>query len=174
MSFLGPYLNLTDCAVGGFTVESLAGRDAAGHPKWRVVCSKCGDVQVLPHKKLAPLIDSGAAQNLQCANGACKLSRSNRYSETLNDFRRQERKEANAAARRAADAQRKADAEAAKARAVAVLKREWQEYYRHQLQTNIELTEIMPFERWRQLSPGNRQIIMERLRADPTAYFTGL
>jgi hypothetical protein len=30
------------------------------------------------------------------------------------------------------------------------------------------------FDRWRQLVPSTRQMVLERLRSDPTVYFQGL
>jgi hypothetical protein len=169
----GGFANLTGYALGDFAIEALAGRDANGAPKWRVSCGRCGDCQIVPHIKLAPMLESKATANLQCANG-CQNDAGMNCNETFSQFRRGERRKAEETSRRAVEEQRKAEAEVVKQAAFSALKREWQDYYRHQLGTKIEISQIVAFERWRQLSSGTRKIIMERLRADPTAYFTGL
>lgn len=173
-SFLGTFADLTYCKLGNFEVESLAGRDAAGHPRWRVVCGKCGDLQIVPHSKIAPLINTKAAANFQCKNGACPLSRNHHHSETLTDLRQAERREAEEAARRLAEEQRAAAEIAAEDARLAKLKAQYAFYYRHQLKTKIETAQIVPFERWRQLTPETRKMVIETLRGEPTVFFTVL
>src|ERR1700743_2700916 len=103
MGFIGNFADLTGYKLGNFQIESLVGRDTAGYPKWRTVCGKCGQSQVISHRKLAPLIESKAVASFQCTNGACELSRSHRDTETLADIRRQESREAEQAEKRRAE-----------------------------------------------------------------------
>src|SRR4051812_21858392 len=105
--FLGNYANLTGYQLGSFRISTLAGRDAAGAPKWEVICESCGSYQIVQHGKIAPLLESKTPENFHCNNGGCSLSRSQSNSgEAWNQFRRRERREAEEAARVAAESRR--------------------------------------------------------------------
>jgi hypothetical protein len=174
MGFLGTFANLTGYRLGSFRIESLIGRDAAGYPKWRIVCGKCGESQIMVHAKIAALIESKAPENLQCTNGACQLSRTHRSPVTLSDLRHQERCELEEAARNEEAAKQAAAEQSKKDAKLARLKAEYGYYYRHQLGTGATDSDVVSFERWQKLVPETRKMVMEHLKADPTVYFRGL
>ena len=97
---------------------------------------------------------------------------------TLSEFRKRERREAEQAAKAAAEAKRAADAEAVqqhiKDAKIAALKAEYRFYWNHQINTTIEESKITPLARWCELSDGTRKTVLELLRADPTARIQGL
>jgi len=97
---------------------------------------------------------------------------------TLAEFRRRERREAEQAAKAAAEAQRVAEAETVKQRIedarIAALKAEYRFYWNHQINTTIEESKIASLARWCQLSDGTRATVLDRLRANPTARIQGL
>jgi hypothetical protein len=174
MGFLGTFANLTGYRLGGFRIESLVGRDAAGYPKWRVVCGKCGIGQIVPHTKTAALLESKAPENLQCTNGACELSRTRKQSESFSDIRRQEREQGEQNARDEAKANLAVAEQARKDAKLARLKAEYGYYYRHQLGTAAIDSDIVAFDRWQKLVPETRQMVLNALKADRAAYFRGL
>ena len=97
---------------------------------------------------------------------------------TLAEFRRRERREAEQAAKAAAEAQRVAEAETVKRRIeearIAALKAEYRFYWNHQINTTIEESKIAPFSRWCELQDGTRKTVLDRLRANLTARIQGL
>lgn len=174
MGFLqGNFRDLTGEIVGVFTVQRLVGRDAAGAPKWEVRCEACTACQVVPHAKLAPMIASRAT-NLQCINPDCVNYRSHGHTQTLADVRREERKQAEQDARQAVEEQRKVQEAAAKNARLAAVRDEYRKYYVHQLGTPIDYADIVSFDRWRQLVPETRRMVLKRLEEDATVYFRGL
>jgi hypothetical protein len=174
VGFIRNFANLTGYKLGTFRIDGLVGRDAAGYPKWRVICGKCGQEQIVSHSKLAPLIESKAVGNFQCANGACELSRTHRHSETLADVRRQERREAEQAGKHTPEEQEIARERAVWASREVELKAEWAEYFRHQIGTQAANEDIIPFCRWQKFTPETRKMILDALRKDPTAFFKGI
>jgi hypothetical protein len=179
VNFLGTYANLAGLKIGQFTVEELAGRDASGAPRWRIVCADCHYPQTLPHSRIAPLVQGRNTQTtLRCANPACPQSHRESQSETIDEFRKRQRREAEQAARVAAEVQRAAEAETVKQRIedarIAALKAEYRFYWNHQINTTIEESRIAPLARWCQLSDGTRKTVLDRLRANPTARIQGL
>jgi hypothetical protein len=178
MNFRGIYADLTGQSIQKFTVEGLAGRDPSGAPRWKVVCS-CGHPQVLGHAKLLPLVQGRTTQtSLLCGSPACPLSRRESQSETIEEFRRQERREAEQAARLAAESQKATEAEAAKRQAedarIAALKAEYRFYWNHQIKTEIEESKIIPLTRWCELSEGTRKVVLDALSIDPNVRISGL
>lgn len=140
---------------------------------WRVTCGQCGSHQGINHARLAHLLESKATQDsLLCANPGCPLSRHQHRSASLADLREQERHET----QRTAEAERLAAIEAEQQRQkdakVEALKNQWRTYYRHQLKTQIKVSDIASWQRWQTLSPGTREMVMQALYADPTLYFT--
>jgi hypothetical protein len=98
--------------------------------------------------------------------------------ETLSEFRKRERREAEQAAMVAAEAQRAADAETTKQRTkdarIAALKAEYRFYWNHQIKTSIEESKITPFVRWCELSDGTRKTVLDLIQKDPTVRIQGL
>jgi phage terminase large subunit GpA-like protein len=179
MGFIGTFANLTGYKVGDFKVEGLAGRDAAGAPRWTVACRKCGQEQVLAHARMATALESKAVNNLVCANPSCPLSRSHdKESESFAEFRQRERREAEQAARQSKAEAAERQAEAAKGRAefekVAALRMEYRTYWNHQIQTEIEESKLISFKRWQQLQPDTRSLILDKIKTDPTIMVEGL
>jgi phage gpG-like protein len=175
----GGYADITDYSVSEFRVERLAGREAnSSEPRWEICCTHCGDTQVLPHRKIMPLIESNAAQNLRCANGACPLSRTQaRPSETLAELRAQERKQAEEAARAAAEAQRQSEISAAQRQAEAsrqrAIQREYIEYVIHQWGAGQSDDKLIPKQRFAAFSADTRQKILDIVRRNPGALISG-
>lgn len=179
MSFLGTFANWTGYVAGNFTVQGLAGRDKAGAPQWTVACGKCGQAQVIPHAKVASVIQTKAPDNLTCANAACPLSRSrDRQYESFADFRKRQRREAEQVARQAATDEELRQEKVAKHQAenskLAALQAEYRTYWLHQIKTIIEESEIASFRRWQQLPQETRLMILDRLDKDPTLRVKGL
>jgi len=178
--FLGNFADLTGYKISSFRVEGLAGRDAAGAPRWSVVCGECGEPQVVPHARAAALLESKTGDdNLYCTNGGCPLSRSQASSsETFAQFRKRERREAAEQGRRVAEAQSAAEAEAAKQRVkdakLSALRAEYVRFWNHQIKTRIEESKIVTFDRWQQLTEHTRRMVLSRISADSTVYFEGL
>ena len=98
--------------------------------------------------------------------------------ETLSEFRKRERRELEQVARAAAEAQRAADAEAAKQRIeaarIAALKATYRFYFNHQINTTIDQSKIAPLSRWCELSDGTRKTVLDILRSDPNVRIAGL
>jgi hypothetical protein len=174
MPFLGTFANLTGYQLGDFCVETLVGRDAAGHPKWRIVCGKCRESQIVPHQKIALLIEAKAPENFQCVNQSCELSHTHGYSLSLADIKREERMESEHAARQEAAARQAATEQAAKDAKLIPIKAEYAFYARHQLGTAIEDSQILTFDRWRRLTPETRRMVLDALKTDRETYFIGL
>src|SRR5882724_6275447 len=99
-SFRGGYADLTGYKIGNFVVRSIAGRDRAKAPVWRLMCQKCKREQLLSHSKLTVRLESQfATETLLCQNAACPLSRRDSvHTETLADVHKQERQEQQKAA----------------------------------------------------------------------------
>jgi hypothetical protein len=179
MSFLGNFADLTGLRIDNFTVLSIAGRDSARAPRWRVLCGECCQEQVIPHAKLAAVLESKAPANLRCANAACPSSWSQtNHSESLAEFRQRQRREADEAAQADAEKQEAAEIEAAQQRAeearLAALKAEYRFYFNHQLRTEAKESDIVPLERWQQLTNETRRMVLERISKDPAVWFRGL
>jgi hypothetical protein len=176
VGFIGNFVDLTGYQFGSFTVQSLAGRDRQSLPRWTVVCGSCGLEQVFPHAKLTPLLNSKAADNnLRCANAGCSLSHTQRAgSESLVETRIRERREAQEAEKLAAQSAAEHEIESAEQRArqakLAALKDEYRGYWLHQIKTRIAEDKILTLDEWAQLTQSTRQMILDRLGKDPTAY----
>lgn len=97
---------------------------------------------------------------------------------TLSEFRKRERRDAEQAAKAAAEVQRAADAETVQQRIkdarTAALKAEYRFYWNHQINTTIEESKIVPFSRWCELQDGTRKMVLDILRADPNVRIQGL
>jgi len=179
MSFLGRCVDLTNYQIGDFTVQSLAGRDGASNPRWRMVCGACGVEQVMPHARVTAVLESRAPENLRCTNQACPLSRSQATQpETASEFRQRRRREQAERARAEAEAQRAADAQAAKAKAeqerIDGLRREYLQFWNHQVKTVAPLSGIVTFKRWQQLLPATREMVLARIKQEPDIWFKNL
>lgn len=172
-TFLGTSANLAGMKVGQFLIEELAGRDKAGAPLWKVVCDVCVFPQTLPHSKLANLVQGKHSQvSLLCANLACPLSHHENQNETITQFRRQERRQAQEAEALAAAAQRSAEQLAAKQRLnnakLADLKTQYRTYWLHQIKTTIDEAAIASLAQWSSLSEDTRKQLLAACAADPT------
>lgn len=179
MGFIGTYADLTGYKIGLFRVHALAGRDATGAPRWKLICKECGQEQVLAHTKVATVIEAKAPDNLACVNPSCPLSKSQaKPSESLADFRKRGRIEVEQAARQAESEathrQKQAAKEQADAAKLAALKCEYRTFWLHQIKTQIEESKITSFKRWRQLQPDTRQMILDKIKEDPTIMVEGL
>jgi hypothetical protein len=97
---------------------------------------------------------------------------------TLSEFRKRERREAEQAARAAAEEKRIADAEAVRQRIkdarIAALKAEYRFYWNHQIKTSIEESKITPFVRWCELSDGTRRTVLDLIQKNPAVRIAGL
>lgn len=178
MNFVGTFADLTGERLGPFHVKSMAGRDATGIPRWKIVCT-CGYPQTLDHYRLLPLVESKHSQTtLRCANPACELARHSHRSESLSDMRRRERQANEQAARSAEEVQKSAQEQASKERArdarIAALKAEYRTYWLHQIQTSIEESKIASLARWCELSDTTRSRLLEIMQKDPNARIEGL
>lgn len=180
MGFIGTYYaDLTGYRVGNFKVEAIVGRDSVGAPKWRVVCKKCGQEQILPHSKVAPVIEAKAPGNLMCVNPECFLSRSQvEPSESLADLRKREHRAAEQAARlaesEATHRQEQAAKQQVQAARLARLKAEYRTFWLCQIKTQIEESRIISFKHWQQLDPSTRRMVLDRIKTDPTLMVEGL
>lgn len=174
MSFIGTYYaDLTGQQIGAFRVESLAGRDASGAPCWRIVCDRCQYPQTLPHSKIAPLVQGRNSQvSLLCANPACRHSHREQQSETIDEFRRRERREAAQEAKADAETKRLSDAQAEKDRKQsardAVIQQQYLQYLNHQWAAGQMDEHICTKKRWFELTPSSRQIVLDLIQKDPT------
>jgi hypothetical protein len=180
MSFIGKFRDLHGTRIGEFYVQSLAvsARNSAGHPRWRLICGRCGYPTSIDHYRLMPLVESKHSQaTLRCANPACELSTHAHHSESLSDIRRRERQANEQAARSAEEAQKSAQEQAAKERAkdarIAALKVEYRFYWNHQIQI-IEEYKIASLARWCELPDTTRSKLLEIVRKDATARIEGL
>jgi hypothetical protein len=54
------------------------------------------------------------------------------------------------------------------------LKSTYRVYWNHQICTSLDQSQIASFARWRQLSDGTREIVLDALRADPNVRVEGL
>src|SRR5690349_19790784 len=103
MNFKGGHAHLTGFTVGHFTVKEIAGRDRRKAPIWLVVCRACNRASVFGHTTLTNRLESHCEGTLLCGNPLCVRSRPDTIrTETLADIRkaeRQEREQAQAAAR---------------------------------------------------------------------------
>lgn len=90
------------------------------------------------------------------------------------EARIRERKEAAEAEKLAAQSAAEREAKSAEQKArdakVAALKDEYRGYWLHQIKTRITEDKILTLDEWRQLSSGTRNMILDRLSKDPTAY----
>jgi hypothetical protein len=170
----GYYLDLRGRTVASFHITELMGRMPGGEPRWEIVCCRCSHSEVLPHSKLLPIVTSQG--QLQCPNLTC-ASRTASDVETFEQFRKRERREAKAAAAQSAEAAKIVEAEAAVKQVasarLADLKAEYRTFWRHQFNTEAP-EQIVPFSRWCELTQGTRQIVMDRIEADPTAFILNI
>jgi len=178
MTFLGTHADLGGQQIGAFRVVELAGRDAAGAPRWRIVCDGCHYPQTLPHSRIALLVQGRHSQiTLLCANPACPQSHREHESETIDEFRRRERREAEQAASAAAEAQRADQASAAKEQAdcarSAEIQRQYIQYLNHQWRAGQDDDKICPISKWFALQPGTRRIVNDLIAKDPGAKISG-
>lgn len=181
MSFLGTYADLDGQRIGSFRVEGLTGRDASGAPVWRVVHEDagCNYPQTLPHSKIAPLVQGRSTQaSLLCANPACPLSHRESQSETIDEFRRQERRQREQAETAAAEQKRIADVAVAKERAQSVRNAEVQRQYARfvvqQWKAGQTDERICTRERFFSLSDETRQMILDTIQKNPAVRIAGL
>jgi hypothetical protein len=180
MSFMGTYANLSGQRsrqrIGDFRVERLCGRDRKGAPVWSVVCGTCQHEQALPHAKLLPLV-LASQPTLRCANSACPQSRHDSQIETITEFRRRERRQAEHAATAVAEAQREADAKAARDREQAVrdaeIQRQYLQYLNHQWAALQEDSKICTRTRWFELLPSTRKYVLDVLSVNPDVRISG-
>jgi len=169
-NFIGTYADLRGKRVGEFLIEDLVGRNAFGAPRWKVVCDVCCYPQTLPHSKLAPLVQGKHSQvSLQCQNFACPQSRRERHTETIDDFRRQERQ----ALAKAAEAQREAAANAEKEKKKAAradrIQREYLAYLNHSWKVGAADKDICTQRRWASLSDTSRKNVLDAMEKNPTS-----
>jgi hypothetical protein len=170
MSFLGTFADLTGKKIGKFVVDGLSGRDKAAAPVWRVLCDLCSFPQSIPHYKIAPLVQGRHSQmSLLCANPACPASRHERHTETIDDFRRQERQ----ALAKAAEAQREAAANAEKEQKKAAradrIQREYLAYLNHSWRVGAADKDICTQRRWATLSDTSRRKVLDAMEKYPTS-----
>lgn len=167
--------DLTGYRLGQFIVDRLVGRDRAGAPRWELQCTRCRTYQILGHTKLARLLEGKHSQNhLQCTNAVCRASQP--QPESLGDFLRRERKQAEQAAQAEAERQKAAELEAAKERAkeqrLDQLKADYREFWLHHIKLrDFPEAEIPPLKRWLELSGGDRQKILESIRKNPNKWW---
>jgi signal transduction histidine kinase len=124
---------------------------------------------VLDHSRLAPIVQNRRTQiSLQCP--ICPASRTTSETETFEQFRKRELREAKAAATQAAETQRETNAQAAKQRTAdaqrLALQREYIRFWSHQLRAGTP--EILSRQRWESLPPGTRERILQTIAKDPT------
>jgi hypothetical protein len=179
--FLGTFADLTGYRINNFMIEGLSGRDVSGAPFWRVVhqAAGCNYPQSLPHSRIAALVQGRHSQiSLLCANPACPLSHRESQSETIDEFRRRERREAEQAARAAAEAKREADAKAETDRRQAArdaeIQRTYIRYLNAQWRAGQDDDTICSRRRWFELTPGTREIVMDLIEKDPMVRIGGL
>jgi hypothetical protein len=182
MNFIGTYANLAGSRIGNFYVEELASRNPQnGAPRWKVRCQaeECGYPVVLDHARLWPIVQGRATQNsLRCGNPACQWSREKRHVDTLDSFRRQEKRreneEAAVAAERLSIQLKQAAVEKAREAKDAAIAAQYRRYFIHQIKTDIEQSKIISFSRWSQLTEGDRQRLLDICDKQPDAkiYFS--
>ncbi len=174
--FIGRYANLEGYSVGEHLIEDLAGRNAAGALRWKVVCRRCGNLQIMDHERLAPLVEGRNTQkSLFCSNPACALSRQSNASETLTDFRRAERLEAEQAAKAAEEKQRSVQAQAAQQHAASqreeALRAGFRKYWHHEMKLAVRLgiadLEPITLNQWKELGQNVREEILKRVEEQP-------
>jgi hypothetical protein len=171
--FLGTYANLAGRQIGNFTIEGLGGlRDSSGAPRWRVICDRCHYPQIIPHTRLAPLVQGAATQTtLRCANPSCPLSRHESKNETIEQFRQREKRQEELGVRATEEANRVAAVNSEKQRAQAMrefeVQRQYARYVAHQLAADQDESKICTRQRWFELTDGTRQIVMDAIK-DPT------
>jgi hypothetical protein len=175
------YADLRGQRIGHFLVEEFVGRDAAGAPCWRVVCLKdgCNYPQTLRHSRLAPLVQGRSTQStLLCANPACPLSRHENRVESIDEFRRQQRRESIQSARMAAEEHQAAETKAGKDRLWAVrndeIQRQYIKYVNHQWMAGQVDERICGRQRWFELSDVSRRTILDIIEKGPTVRIAGL
>lgn len=173
MPFLkGGFADLTKFRLGKFTVDGLTARDNRGIPRWFVSCPY-GHTQVLGHLRLAALVESKAANNLQCKDAGCPLSKSRTQSETLAEFLKRERRAAEERAKAESERLAQAQAEWAKEQEKEVeldrLRTQFREFWLHQTNTSLPESEIPTLKQWCGFSDSARQQILEACRKDPSA-----
>ena len=179
-AFLGTFANLTGYSVGAnFYVDELVYRDTRGVPVWRVVCRRCGHSQPISHVKLAPLIQGRHTEkSLYCASPGCDFSRSQSGAETISEFRQQERKQSEQAAKSAAEAQCTANEQAAKERTQSVrneeVQRQYMRYIVHQWRAGQNDHRICTRQRWFELTDATRRTVLNLIEKDPHVRVNGL
>ena len=168
--FIGTAADLRGKRVGRFLIDELVGRDASGAPRYRVLCDECAFPQSLSQARLAPLVQGRHSQiSLLCANPACPLSHRDNQTETLSDFRRQERQ----ALAKAAEAQREATANAEKEQKKAAradrIQREYLAYLNHSWRVGAADKDICKQSRWFSLSDSSRKNVLDAMEKNPTS-----
>jgi hypothetical protein len=168
-----PFLNggcadLTGYASGSLVIQGWTRRDNTGVPLWEVMCDVCHSRQIIGHRRLAAAIETKAA--LPCTSSNCPSKRN--HSESFTEFLRRERREAEQAARLTASAAAKSERETAerqtKEAALAALKTQYGEFFRHQMISAGVFDELIPkWERWIRLPSEDRQRIMAAIRQRP-------
>ncbi|MFL6437714.1 MAG: hypothetical protein ACJ71Q_09055 [Terriglobales bacterium] len=139
-----------------------------------------GHTQVLGHLRLAALVESKAPNNLQCSDAGCPLAKSTNTSETLAQFLKRERTEAQRQAQAEAERRKAAEAEAGEQRAsqarTEALRLEYREFWLHQLKADVPEPEMPSFKQWCAFSESARRQILARNRQDASAQwkFSGL
>lgn len=179
MTFIGTYRDLRGQTVGAFDIVELAGRSHDGHPRWRLVCGRCGQPQVLEHGKLLKLVESEHTQTtLRCSNPACELARHSHRSESLSDMRRRELQELKRAEAATADAKASADAKAMRDRAQAAryaeLQRSYVRFVNQQWSAGQEDAKICTRQRWCELTDATRRMVLDMIQKDATVRFENL
>jgi hypothetical protein len=113
-----------------------------------------------------------------CANPTCPLAHHESQSETIDEFRRRERKEAEQAARATAEAKRAAETKSEKVRKQAArdaqVQRQYICYVNSQWRAGQDDDRICSRRRWFELTDGTRQTILDIIEKDPTARIGGL
>jgi len=172
----GRFANLEGYHVGeDFTVQSLAGRDARGAPRWEISCNRCSQTQFITHARLAALVGMHGQRSLQCSNPQCSLAcHSSSNSVTLAELRRQERQEAEEAAQSKERVEEMAAKQREKAARIEAERLRYNRYYVHQLKTAAPIGALATFERWQQLPVSARDYILGRIVEDPKVWFNNL
>ena len=166
------YQNLIGQTIGQLEIYSI-GRYENNEPIWLCRCLECGSTGVaIPHRLFrqgnarCPASICGQPETLPAPSSRLQVT-SREYGSIpwVQPVTEEEQQPVDPEVERR---------QAAKAAEQQRLRTTYREYWLHQTKTKIKDSDIVPFERWRQLQPSTRQMVLDRLRADPKIYFQGL